>query len=60
MRIIMTFFWTFLLTEMLAYVVGSMNGAEFDWFAGLIISVITTILLLAVAALTPNDAVEQH
>ncbi|WP_338753548.1 YjzD family protein [Bacillus sp. FJAT-52991] len=64
MQYIMTFFWTFLLIEMLTYVVCSMNGITFTiatmGMTGLIISVIVTILLFVLSALIPNDPVEHH
>ncbi|KIL73086.1 hypothetical protein SD78_3274 [Bacillus badius] len=60
MQYIMTFFWTFLLTEMLTYVVSSMNGAEFNFMTGLILSIIATILLFIFSALLTDDQAEQH
>lgn len=61
MRIFWTFFWTFLLVEMLTYVVSSMTpGAAFDFNLGAIISVCVTILIFAVAAIIPNEPAENH
>ncbi|PAQ14395.1 YjzD family protein [Bacillus sp. FJAT-42315] len=60
MQYIMTFFWSFLLIQMLSYVVGSMNGVEFAWMPGTIISIIVAILLFVISALVPNDPVEHH
>ncbi|MGM7636198.1 YjzD family protein [Bacillus sp. Hm123] len=60
MQYIMTFFWSFLLIQMLSYVVGSMVGAEFTWLPGTIISIIVAILLFVISALVPNDPVEHH
>jgi len=56
----MTFFWTLLLTEMLTYVVGSMNGVEFAPIPGLIIAVAFTVLVFVITALIPNEPTEQH
>nr|WP_238942034.1 YjzD family protein [Bacillus sp. REN10] len=56
----MTFFWSFLLIQMLSYVVGSMNGAAFTWMPGTIISIIVAVLLFVISALVPNDPVEHH
>ncbi|WP_203364182.1 YjzD family protein [Bacillus sp. REN10] len=60
MQYIMTFFWSFLLIQMLSYVVGSMNGAAFTWMPGTIISIIVAVLLFVISALVPNDPVEHH
>jgi len=57
---IMTFFWTFLLSEMVVYVVSSMNSAAFHFETGFLISVVVTILLFILTALIPNDPIEKH
>jgi hypothetical protein len=57
---IMTFFWTFLLSEMVVYVVSSMNGAAFHFETGVLIAVVVTILLFVLTALIPNDPIEKH
>lgn len=60
MQYIMTFFWTFLLSEMVVYVVSSMNSAAFHFETGFLISVVVTILLFILTALIPNDPIEKH
>jgi hypothetical protein len=57
---IMTFFWTFLLSEMVVYVVSSMNGAAFHFETGVLIAVVVTVLLFILTALIPNDPIEKH
>ncbi|KKB36755.1 YjzD family protein [Bacillus thermotolerans] len=60
MKYIATFFWTFLLVEMLTYVVSSMNGVEFQFMPAFIISIVTTILILVLSAVIPDGPREQH
>ncbi|MBM7647556.1 high-affinity Fe2+/Pb2+ permease [Bacillus ectoiniformans] len=60
MQFIMTFFWTFLLAEMVTYVVSSMNGAPFHFEIGLLLGVIVTVLIFVLTALIPNDPVDEH
>lgn len=60
MQYIMTFFWTFLLSEMVVYVVSSMNGAAFHFETGVLIAVVVTVLLFILTALIPNDPIEKH
>lgn len=57
---IMTFIWTLILSEMVVYVVSSMNGAAFHFNTGVVISIFVTILLFVLTALIPNDPVEHH
>ena len=60
MRIFWTFFWSFLLVQMLTYVVSSMNGIAFDVKVGSILAVAVTILVFVVSSLIPNEPVEKH
>ncbi|MFD2681256.1 YjzD family protein [Bacillus seohaeanensis] len=60
MRFFWTFFWTLLLTEMLNYVVSSMNGAAFHLETGIILAVVATILVFVVTLILPNEPVEDH
>jgi hypothetical protein len=55
-----TLFWTFLLVQMLNYVVSSMTGATFDFVTGSILAIIVTVLLFVVSAIIPNDPVDHH
>jgi hypothetical protein len=57
---IMTFIWTLILSEMVVYVVSSMNGAAFHFEPGILIAVVVTILLFILTALIPNDPIEKH
>ncbi|OMP67102.1 YjzD family protein [Domibacillus epiphyticus] len=60
MQYIMTFIWTLILSEMVVYVVSSMNGATFHFETGVLISIAVTILLFILTALIPNDPIEKH
>lgn len=57
MRIFWTFFWTFLLVNMLTYVVSSMIGVEYHFATGTTLAVIATVLILLIAQLIPDDPV---
>lgn len=60
MRYLWTFFWTFLLVQMLNYVTGSMIGTPFDLKSGTIIAVVATIIIIALPAVLPNEPEEKH
>ncbi|MGM9923979.1 MAG: YjzD family protein [Bacillus sp. (in: firmicutes)] len=61
MRYVVTFFWVFLLMQMIVYVVSAMNGATYDFNTGLLLSIPVAILISIVPALIPvNDPVEHH
>lgn len=60
MRFFWTFFWAFLLIQMLTYVVSSMIGTAFDFKTGSILAVGATILIYLVPLIIPNDPVEKH
>ncbi|MDN3015094.1 DUF2929 family protein [Paenibacillus sp. BSR1-1] len=60
MRFFWTFFWLFLLVQMLTYVVSSMNGVAFDVKVGSILAIAVTILVFVVSSLIPNEPVEKH
>lgn len=55
MRYFWTLFWTFLLVQMLSYVVTSMIGVEFHFETGAIIGVIATVLIFVIGAVLPNE-----
>ncbi|CUA79362.1 YjzD family protein [Anoxybacillus suryakundensis] len=57
MRIFWTFFWTFLLVNMVTYVVSSMIGAAYHFSTGTTLAVVATVLIIAIAQLIPNDPV---
>ncbi|WPZ19131.1 YjzD family protein [Geobacillus subterraneus] len=60
MRLFWTFFWTFLLVQMAAYVIGSMQGIGYDFATGAIVSVVVTVLIVVVAALIPDEPAGHH
>ncbi|CEG26091.1 YjzD family protein [Bacillus sp. B-jedd] len=60
MRYFWTFFWVLLLVEMLSYVVTSMLGVPFDYKIAAILGLLTTVLILVVPAIIPNDPVDHH
>lgn len=55
MRIFWTFFWVVLLVLMLTYVVSSMLGTPFVLMNGFILSVITTIFILILSSIIPDE-----
>jgi hypothetical protein len=59
-RFFWTFFWSFLLVQMLSYVVSSMTGSEFDFKSGAIISVGVTLLIFVVTLIIPNEPAGKH
>ncbi|WP_114743990.1 YjzD family protein [Falsibacillus pallidus] len=60
MRYIWTFFWTFLLIEMVTYVVSAMSGSEFHFATGVTLAVAATILIFIIPAVIPNEPVEHE
>ncbi|MDV6376917.1 YjzD family protein [Sporosarcina sp. GW1-11] len=56
MHYIMTFVWSFLLVSMLNYVAGSIGGTEFDFMAGVTVSIVLAIFVLVITAIIPNDS----
>lgn len=59
MRYIMTFFWVFLLLQMIVYVVGSMIGVSYNFNTGAILSVPVTILISLLPLVIPNEPIEE-
>ncbi|WP_050614305.1 YjzD family protein [Bacillus testis] len=62
MRYIVTFFWVFLLMQMVTYVVSSMLGVSFSFETASYLSIPVTILVCIVPALIGDEPVEsgQH
>ncbi|MDR7076627.1 putative PurR-regulated permease PerM [Neobacillus niacini] len=61
MRYFWTFFWAFLLVQMLSYVVSSMTeGGVYDFTSGAIISVGVSILIIIATAVLPNEPAQKH
>ncbi|MGD6855263.1 YjzD family protein [Bacillus infantis] len=56
MKYFWTLFWTFLLVEMLTYVVSSMIGSTFDFVTGAILAGGATILILVLSAIIPEES----
>ena len=55
MRFLVTFFWSFLLMQMITYVVSSMAGAGYSFTTGVIISVIVSLLVFVLTTVLPNE-----
>ncbi|KAB2337196.1 YjzD family protein [Cytobacillus depressus] len=60
MRFFWTLFWTFLLVQMLTYVVSSMIGIAFDFKTGSILGVAATIVIFIVTTILPEGPVEKE
>ncbi|WP_316571093.1 YjzD family protein [Neobacillus sp. YIM B06451] len=60
MKYFWTLFWVLLLVEMLSYVVTSMIGVAFDFKLAAVLGVLTTILILVVPSIIPNEPVDNH
>ncbi|MGN1386934.1 MAG: YjzD family protein [Bacillus sp. (in: firmicutes)] len=58
MRYIVTFFWVFLLMQMVTYVVSSMNGVSYDFSIGAITAIPVTILICVLPLLIPSEPVD--
>jgi hypothetical protein len=59
-RYFWTLFWSFLLIQMLTYVASSMIGVAYDFKTGAYLAIGTTILILVIPAILPNDPIEKH
>ncbi|MCH1625877.1 YjzD family protein [Fredinandcohnia quinoae] len=62
MRYIWTIIWTFLLIQMSAYVIGSMQSATYSFKTVSIVSLVVVVLIFIIGALIPDEPVEnaQH
>ncbi|MFZ3589206.1 YjzD family protein [Bacillus sp. DJP31] len=62
MRYFWTFFWTFLLIQMLFYVISAMQGGTYDFIQGSIIAVVFSLLIFILGdALIPKEpAAHKH
>ncbi|MEM1504243.1 DUF2929 family protein [Domibacillus sp. 8LH] len=60
MQYIMMFVWTFLLSEMVVYVISSMNAEPFHFETGVFVAIVLTILLILMIKLIPDEPVEKH
>ncbi|WP_232329769.1 DUF2929 family protein [Sporosarcina sp. P37] len=52
----MTFVWSFLLVAMLNYVAGSIGGFEFDFMAGVTVSIVLAVVVLIITAVIPDES----
>ena len=60
MRYIVTFFWGFLLMQMVTYVVSSMIGVDYSFQTGAVLSIPITIIVSLLPLVIPNEPVDQH
>ncbi|MBO9128663.1 YjzD family protein [Bacillus sp. 165] len=60
MRVVWTLIWSFLLSQMMAYVISSMTGTTYDFMQATIMSVVIAVGVMLVAAVIPNEPVEHH
>ncbi|WP_019240479.1 MULTISPECIES: YjzD family protein [Bacillus] len=60
MRYIVTFFWVFLLMQMVTYVVSSMIGVDYSFQTGAVLSIPITIIVSLLPLVIPNEPVDQH
>jgi hypothetical protein len=60
MKYVWSFFWAFILVQMMVYVVGSMVGTTYDFKIGALLTIIIAIAVYIVSAVLPNEPVEKH
>lgn len=61
MRIFWTVFWSFLLSEMLVYVISSMSGSTYVFMQGVVLTVVFSVIIILLGeAGVPNEPVESH
>jgi hypothetical protein len=60
MRVLWTLIWSFLLVQMMAYVISSMTGSTYDFVQASIISVVMAAFVMILSAFIPNEPVEHH
>ena len=60
MKYLFTFFWTFLLIQMVTYVVSSMLATAFDFKTGSILAVIVTLFIYVLGVLIPEGPAEKE
>lgn len=59
MKYFWTFFWTFLLAQMVTYVAGSMSGGAYNFESGLILAIGMTVFIFLISLVFPKDETEQ-
>ncbi|MFJ7932876.1 YjzD family protein [Sporosarcina sp. NPDC096371] len=60
MRYIMTFFWAFALVSMLNYVAGAIANVDFNFSAGIVVSVIAALLVIILGESVPDGEFADH
>ncbi|MFB9762634.1 YjzD family protein [Ectobacillus funiculus] len=60
MRLLWTFIWSFLLMQMMSYIISSMTGSTYDFGQATIMSVVVTVLIFIISAILPNEPAGQH
>jgi hypothetical protein len=61
MRLVMAFFWCFILSQMGAYVLSSMTGTEYSFVSASFMAIgFTAVIMLISEALIPNEPVSKH
>ncbi|MNG31947.1 hypothetical protein D3C84_1178460 [compost metagenome] len=60
MRLLWTFIWSFLLVQMMSYVISAMTGSTYDFSQASIMSVVVTALIVIISAVVPNEPAGQH
>jgi len=58
-KFILTFFWTFLLVQMGAYVLSSMQGFAYDFTAATILSAVVFVLITLIGNMFPSEPAEE-
>ncbi|WP_088042505.1 YjzD family protein [Bacillus sp. EAC] len=61
MRVVMAFFWCFILSHMGAYVLSSMTGGEYNFTSASLMAIaFTAIIMILSEAVIPNDPAPKH
>jgi len=60
-RVVMAFFWCFILSHMGAYVLSSMTGGEYNFTSASLMAIaFTAIIMILSEAVIPNDPAPKH
>lgn len=61
MRIFWTVFWSFLLSQMLVYVISSMTGNTYEFMQGVVLTVVFSVIIILLGEVgVPNEPNEAH
>lgn len=60
MRYLMTFFWSFALIAMLNYVAGAIANVDFNFSAGIIVSVVAALFVIFIGESMPEGEIADH